>query len=66
MTAERAGPLDAPPEHWAQAQHPGLQSQVLVTRNRKVTTAEEAAAVVDCGRREAALVGIDADHIANL
>ena len=30
MTAECAGPLDAPAEHWAQAQHPGFQGLVSI------------------------------------
>ena len=28
MTAQATGPLDAPAQHWAQAQHPGFQGLV--------------------------------------
>src|SRR5262245_11290427 len=61
MTAECAGPLDAPAEYWAQAQHPGLQIAMPVTRDLEVATAEDVAALVDHGRGEGVLVGIDVD-----
>jgi len=64
VTTDPAGALDTPARHGSKTECPPLESAMSFARDREVLGCQEPATLVEYGRRQRVLVGIDPDDVS--